>query len=115
MKWIVVCLVALLLVQTGFFIIRDSVSATVSGLDRFAEIALLLMFIALFFYSRYPRTSMLFCGICAVGIGLNLERHTNDHSISGILARNLLMILFFIVGALGFPRQDEDDSKAVSH
>ena len=46
--------------------------------------------------------------VCSLVIGLNLEHHTNDHSISGITARNLLTIVFFIVAAIGAPSLKAD-------
>lgn len=109
MKLIILLLLICSLVQAGFFALRDAASRNVSAFDRCAELALLLMMIVtLFLFSRHPRPSLLIYAVCSLVIGLNLEHHTNDHSISGITARNLLTIVFFIVAAIGAPSLKAD-------
>ena len=94
-----------LLLQMGYFVVRDAVSAAVSADDRFAEVLILMMFVCVWVYLRHPRIALIASAACAVGIAINLEYHSDDHSASAILARNLLLIAYFIIGSLGiFPR-----------
>jgi hypothetical protein len=111
MKIIIAGMLGCLVIQAAYFAIRDAASATVPGFDRFAEFLIFLMFVTLIFYARHPRMMLILSAICAAGIGFNLERHTDDHSLSGILARNLLLIAFFIIGGLGASRGRVDSSK----
>ena len=106
MKIIVAGMLACLMAQAAYFAMRDVASASVHAVDRLAEVLLFSMFVMLILYPRRPRTMLILFAFCAVGIGVNLEHHADDHSFSAILARNLLMIAFLIIGSLGASRDD---------
>jgi hypothetical protein len=107
MKIIVAGMLTCLMAQAAYFAIRDAASATVPAADRLAEVLLASMFVMLILYPRRPRTMLILFAFCAFGIGVNLEFHADDHSLSAILARNLLMIAFLIIGVLGVSRDDD--------